>query len=858
MKLFNVAWLRHWALLCVCVFIAACTPPSAEDRLNKARAHLAADDPSSAVIELKNVLQSEPHHAEAQLLLGGIYITMGDLPLALRELEGAFDSGIDKKRVLKPLLSTKNRQGRYREVIGELEGENGLDAELENILGEAYLVGKNHDKARSHFNRALALEPENGRASLGLALTAIAKGDVFTATGHYSDAVLWTPQNHEVWIQKGNFELASQKPELALESFGRALELDGPGYIANLGVARSYIGLGQMADADLAISKVLSETRKVPVAYYIKAQLLFQEGELIQAARVLDNVLKIAPNYPEAHYLKAAVYFREQKFGLAQDSLRSLLKAHPDNMQVRLLLATSQYHLGEAKSALATLESKVDEIESSNGLALLGSLYLQTNQKESAIRSLTAALALDPANNKIRTQLALGYLADGDSAKAVEELQRAVAGGGVSVQDDVLLVLVKIREGDLNAALVEAQKFQARQADSVIAHNLLGSVYLAMSNQEAAKLAFESATRLDTAYSPAVFNLAKMASSSGDVEGARTIYRNFLAANPNSLEVHIALGRLELGAGNLEAASANFIRAVELDVSVNGEQKVATISFELGRVELKHKNTELARKHFKQALDISSGTHKQALLALIQIERVSGKSDQLKKLFSQLEKLMPDSVIYFMLLAESQLEDKQLVAAKSSFKKAADQKHRGATLRYASFLESNDQISEAITVLEGWITSNSSDLAAAAMLGGYYLKEESAENAVKIYEGLDLRSPNNAALLNNLAWAYYLTKDDRAEAVARKAYNLSPDNAHMADTLGWILVQNDKFADALEIFDRALGTEPDNASIYYHAAVVYNKSSRVQEARDSLDKALAMGEFPERAEAENLVRNLKI
>lgn len=858
MNVFNAGWLRRWFLLCVWVLITACTPPSTEELLIKARTHLAADEPGSAVIELKNVLQVEPGNAEAQLLLGKIYIVIGDLPLALRELEGALDSGIDKNRVQKPLLRTKIRQGRYQEVIGELFGVNGLDSELETILGEAYLAGKSHVKAQLHFDRALVLEPKSGRASLGLALSSIAKGDVFAATGHYSDAVLWTPHIQEVWIQKGNFELASQKPHLALESFQRALNLDGPGYLANLGMARSYIGLGQMVDADIAINKVLSETRKIPVAYYIKAQILFQKGNLTRTASVLDNVLKIAPDYSEARYLKAAVYFREQKFGLAQDLLRTLLRAHPDNMQVRLLLATSQFRQGDAISALTTLESHVDEIETSSGLTLLGSLYLQNNQHENAIGSLKAALALDPENNKIRTQLALGYLTGGDSVKAIEELQRAVAAGGASVQDDALLVLVKMREGDLDAALLEAQKFQMRHPDSVIAHNLLGSVYLAMSNTEAAKTAFESATILDTAYSPAVFNLAKMASSTGDVEGARTLYKNFLAANPGNLEAHIALGQLELGAGNLEAATENLASAVELDIFVNGEQKVAIIPFEQGRIELLGKNMELARSYFSQALKLSSGKHKQSLLALIQIERAAGDRDLVKTLIGQLKEVMPDTVIYYMMLAEFQLEEKNLDSARANFENAANLEHRGANLRYASFLESNDEIGEAMTVLEGWVSANSTDLSALAMLGGYYLKEEVSDKAIRIYENLDVRSPNNAAVLNNLAWAYYLKGDKKAEAVARRAYELSPDNTHMADTLGWILVQNDKPADALKIFDRALRLDPDNASIYYHAAVAYSKSSRLVDARDSLKKALALGEFPERAEAENMVKSLKI
>jgi len=858
MSVYMLKWINRCILILTCMFLAACSPPSSKELLAKAQAYLAEDELSSAVIELKNILQKDPRNTEAQLLLGEIYISMGDFPLALRELEGALDSGIDKGRVQQQLLKTKNRQGKFREVIGELESEPELNAKLETILGDAYLLGKDVLNARLHFAIALELQPENGPATMGMALVAMADGDIYAATGHYSDAVLWNPNNQELWIQKGNFELANQKPELAIESYSQALKLSGPMYPANLGIARSYVAMGSMKDAESAVNKVLAETKKLPIAFYIKAQILFQQEEYERASNVIERSLKLAPSYPAALYLKAAILFQLERYGLAENLLRALLKLYPDNLQVRLLMATAQFRLGEAEAALGTLESHVDDIETSSGLALLGNLYLRNHKNEDAIRSLNAALILDPENNKIRTQLALVHLANGNTSYAMEELERAVAIGGELVQDDALLVLVKMREGDLDEALLEAQNFQTRHPDSVIAHNILGSVYLAQSKTEAAKLAFEKATKLDNTYSPAVFNLAKMASSTGDTKEARALYRNFLTANPDSIEAYIALGQLELGAGSLEAAHSHFIKAAELDVAVNGEQKVANIPFELGRVALKNKDAESARGYFNRALEISSSTHKQAMLALIQVERAAGNRDLVKTLFFRLEKIMPNSVIYHMMLAEYQLEDKEFASAKTNFKKAADLKHRGATLRYARFLESNNEIEASINVLETWVAVNDSDLSAIAMLGGYYLKEETSVKAIRIYENLDARSPKNAAVLNNLAWAYYLNKDERAEPVARRAYELAPHNPHMADTLGWILVQKGKTDDALNIFDKVLGLNPQNASIYYHAAVAYSRTSRLGDARVSLKKALALGEFPERTEAEVLIDNLDI
>ena len=60
------------------------------------------------------------------------------------------------------------------------------------------------------------------------------------------------------------------------------------------------------------------------------------------------------------------------------------------------------------------------------------------------------------------------------------------------------------------------------------------------------------------------------------------------------------------------------------------------------------------------------------------------------------------------------------------------------------------------------------------------------EQAAAHFREILTQSPNDVASLNDLAWVYGLRKDERALALAQKAYVLSP-TPEVADTLGWIL-----------------------------------------------------------------------
>ena len=72
------------------------------------------------------------------------------------------------------------------------------------------------------------------------------------------------------------------------------------------------------------------------------------------------------------------------------------------------------------------------------------------------------------------------------------------------------------------------------------------------------------------------------------------------------------------------------------------------------------------------------------------------------------------------------------------------------------------------------------------------------------------------AALNNLAWLYYERKDPRALEIAKKAYELAPNSAPIADTYGWILVEKGEIAKGIEILSKAVQLAPDNKEIADH------------------------------------------
>ena len=113
-------------------------------------------------------------------------------------------------------------------------------------------------------------------------------------------------------------------------------------------------------------------------------------------------------------------------------------------------------------------------------------------------------------------------------------------------------------------------------------------------------------------------------------------------------------------------------------------------------------------------------------------------------------------------------------------------------------------------------------------------------------------------MLNNLAWAYFQSRDARAVATAEQAHALNRGDHRIADTLGWILVETGDAKRGLTLLEKAAAADPGNGNIRFHYASALAKTGEKKKARDELRRLLSSGAaFDLRKEAVALAEGLK-
>ena len=488
---------------------------------------------NEAIIQLKNALQQDSSLLPARVLLGTVYMENGDNSAAEKELREAERLGADRALTAAPLAHAYLKQHKYRALIANLPLDNypvRVHGELLSFHGQAYLELRDVEKAQKTFTDAAKIAPRSAAPLNGLALLALRSGDLNASRQYVEKALANHPDNIEALNIKASAIHAAGDLNAAAEAYGSVLQRQPENLKARLARAGVYIDVKNFAKAEQDLTYLEEHYPLEPRVTYFKSLLYTYTGQMDKAKDALQKTAAtIAAMHPDflsrsrEHLLLAGLtYHALGQLEQAASHLKHLILLTPDAVAPKKLLASVLMEQQQYSDITALLQPLVD-----NGL---------TN------------------DHKLLTLLGQAYMHEGDTQKAIETLEQAVAINNNDADSRLSLALTYYNAGNIDQATNELTSTIVNNPQTPLAGATLATIYL--KQNEPAKALKILKTVLTQAPDNATYQnlLGAAQAMNRDFDAARQTFLKLEAANPTAIPVQISLSRLDTLTGHPDKA----------------------------------------------------------------------------------------------------------------------------------------------------------------------------------------------------------------------------------------------------------------------------------------------------------------
>lgn len=668
-------------------------------------------------------------------------------------------------------------------------------------------------------------------------------------------------------------------------------------------LVEAHLLVGDLPAAREAHGELVARAGDAPLVKFMAARIAMAEEDYPKAVAEAQAALASAPQLKPAKLLLAAALLANGNPNQAQTHLTELLQQAPDNPEVRKLLAQVNLRFHRAEEATRILEPlRLSGVDDPEVEALLGLAKLQQGEGEAGIELLEQSVAAQPNNLDLKLDLAQAYLRVGRSAQAVELLRSVPEGSGDSRRESLLIAAVAAEQGS-DAAGAEIERIVAAHPKESRVLNVAASFFAQRGDYARARSYVERAFELDPADPTTLLNSTRIELAAGDRAAARKLLDDLVAARPAHSAGRFAAAQLAFEMGDEEAGihwleevrksepaaiqprlllGATYLQrkqdkeAAEVfrEIVAAADDKAAARSA-IGGVYLQAGRREEAIAQFREAAQSGDEPSVDRLLNLARAQLAAGQRDAARASLSKALALEPDSISANAAIAMLEVGEGRRADAARRLEKLKEAHPRAVAVAVLegdiamaskAFSEAADAYAAALKLaasgpvavrayrarrlgglpnstapLESWLAKSPDDAAVRLVLAEAYVGEGKRAAAIAQYERVASATRSNPIALNNLAWMYFEAGDSRAEATAKRAYELAPEVPAIADTYGWILVRGGKMDEALPILERAAAAEGSPPDVGYHYAVALKEAGQRHKAREVLAVVLRSG-----------------
>ncbi|MBZ2172976.1 tetratricopeptide repeat protein [Nitratidesulfovibrio sp. SRB-5] len=876
----NLRWIVCWVV--VMLSVSGCGTDKAGDFLSEGRKLMGQGNPAGAVVLFKNALEKDPGDYTLHLELGRAYYALGKIDLAENELQKCYRQQPNDPALnlaLGEVYVARNLPDQALVHVQKFEEHAGATAASRELAGLAYGQARRPEEARKALEQAFSLDPKCISARLALGRLFLYRGDLRAASSVLQEALSIGPDDSAALALQGDILLRQGETDKALSLFRRVTQLTPLDENARYMVGVLQLQLGNEAEAAQTAAAMRADFKDSALVFLLEGALAATRKDFSEAATLLQRSVALRPSV-EGYYKLGMALYAKGDLEMALSQFNTVLASTPDHDAARRMVCTillAQRRLDEAmQEARKLLDRNPGD---ANAHFLMAGVLLAGKDKRGAEKELEAGLAQEPAHIGALLQLSTLKQSEGRTDEALADLRTAVVAAPDNIIARNALYSFHLGRGEMDKAEKVVLEGVNNTPQDAVLYTMLVPLYANAGKEAKALDAVAKAHRADPAFADAYLAGLRVHAGAGRVEQALAESEAYLAVSPDSPGFLVASGALLDLLGRTAEADARFDRALASKdrqvVLVVANRAAAT-----GR-------TDKARQVLEAALQADSQEDLREALAVLLVRE--NKPDAALALYSSIEAQRPREALIgrYRLLTHMRRNQEAAETARtlglreggSSLPTMLEayalermqQREQGIQLLDAAYrqkgsadlllamggmLERGGDLARAEACYKDALKVQPDDVPTLLAMGTLQMRRKAYSKSVPVYEKALRLAPANVVAMNNLAMAY-LQQNGRAQMalqLALQAYTHSPENPEVLDTLGTCMMANGRADEASRAYGRAVAAAPENPTLRYHHAEAHFKAGRKGKAAEELRVALQTPDFPEAAQARELLR----
>ncbi len=511
-------------------------------------------------------------------------------------------------------------------------------------------------------------------------------------------------------------------------------------------------------------------------------------------------------------FIDGITHFENQEYELALDKLTAAHLKLSDDPGINYALSDVYLATGDFTNAAYYGQIAADlDPENKWYHIKLAEIYRESGRNEMAVEALQTVLEHHPRDMDVLYSLAENYLEFGELEKSNEVLDKILEYRGSSFE-------------------IHLQKFQN---------------YNALQQNDQALAELEKMREINPGNLTTLHTISQFYLELGDIEAAEEVLMDARKRNPGDPKTLLLLAEIFIHNNDWEKMGDTFEEMIE-DPLINPSQKMELVRFVYmqqqgnpGNVVLENQTEKLIRAisdnepEFGPAQLIAADYYLQQNnleQALITLERATEATPDEADAWSQRMQVL------FSLERYEEVIELSADAVEHASDNAFVLFFTGASYMLTDRYEEAAEWLEEATIAPSRRNFRS---VIYGTLGDVKHQLDHWDDAMEAYEMALRLDSNNHTALNN--YAYYLSlreeRLDEALEMSERAVAMEPENAAYLDTLGWIYFKMGKYEPAREYIQKSVDTGEASAEVYEHLGDVFEALGDMDNARIWWEKA---------------------